>query len=344
MDFTLTDLKNKHLTEAERYCLEKLLQSNTKVSEIAKILGRHRSSIYREIKRGTLALRNSDWSERKAYSPYFSGQVRAEAKKKTGRKPQYNKTTSELFNHIQEKLDNKYSPDVIAGILKREGKYNICTQTIYNYINNGRLRYKEYKKRCRRAKKVTPRIAYNNTRGRSIEKRPFELTERIFGHWEMDTVLGMRGTKGALLVLTERLSRHEIIAKLADKTQNSVKIALDGIEQEYGSLFTHVFKSITVDNGTEFLDMESLEQSICNSESKRTTLYYAHPFCSHERGSNENNNKLIRKFIKKQTDIGRLSHERIKKIEEWMNNYPRKIFGYRTSKEIFEENLAKLCV
>ena len=211
-------------------------------------------------------------------------------------------------------------------------------QTIYNYMSLGILKSAGYKRRVKKVKNKSG-IAHNNTRGRSIEERPFELTERIYGNWEMDTVVGRQGSKSALLVLTERLSRFEIIMKLKDRTQKSVISALDKLEKEYKDKFSLIFKSITVDNGVEFLDMAGLEKSVYDKLSKRTTIYYAHPYCSWERGSNENNNKLIRKFIKKKTDIKNFSSSYIKKIQDWINNYPRKLFNYKSAKDIFYENL-----
>ena len=307
MDTTLKTEKNKHLNASECYKLEILLKTKMKVSAIAKLLKRNISTIYREIKRGTVEFRNSDWSIREEYSAYYSLTIRQESMSKTGRKLLYTELSPDLLSYIQSKLDDKYSPDAISGELKKAGN--------------------------------KARIAYNNTRGRSIEERPFELLERIYGNWEMDTVVGKQGSKAALLVLTERVSRFEIIIKLKDKTQKSIIAALDNLEKEYKDKFSLIFKSITVDNGVEFLDMASLEKSVYNKVSKRTTIYYAHPYCSWERGSNENNNKLIRKFIKKKADIKNFSNSHIKNIQDWINNYPRKLFNYKSAKDIFYENL-----
>ena len=338
MDSTPILRKNKHLNASECYKLEVLLKAKMKVSEIAQILEKHISTIYREIKRGTVEFRNSDLSIRKEYSAYYSLNVRKELMSKSGRKLLYRDLHPELLSYIQSKLDDKYSPDAISGELKKAGIYTICAQTIYNYISLGILKSAVYKRHTKKAANKA-RIAYNNTRGRSIEERPFALRERIYGNWEMDTVVGKQGSKAALLVLTERVSRFEIIIKLRDKTQKSIIAALDKLEKEYKDKFSLIFKSITVDNGVEFLDMASLEKSVYNKVSKRTTIYYAHPYCSWERGSNENNNKLIRKFIKKKADIKNFSNSHIKNIQDWINNYPRKLFNYKTAKDIFYENL-----
>lgn len=253
MDIKPVLRKNKHLNSSECYKLEVLLKSNMKVEEIAKLLHRDISTIYREIKRGTVEFRNSDWSVRKEYSAYYSLNIREQLMSKTGRKLFYEKD-SLLLSYIQSKLDEKYSPDAISGELRHQGISTISTQTIYNYISLGLLESVEYRQYIKQSKSKA-RIAYNNRRGRSIEERPFELKERVFGNCEMDTAVGKQGSKTALLVLTERVSWFEIIIKLRDKTQKSVMAALDKLEKEHKDKFSLIFKSITVDNGVEFLDM-----------------------------------------------------------------------------------------
>ncbi len=143
-----------------------------------------------------------------------------------------------------------------------------------------------------------------------------------------------RGSGAALLVLSERMSRQEIILKMPDKTQQSVRTMIDRLEQRYGTKFKEKFKTITVDNGSEFLDHEGIEKSIKDPKEKRVTVYYAHPYSSWERGTNENTNKLIRRFIPKGTDIGKISSKMVNTIEKWINNYPRKILGYKSANDI----------
>ena len=105
---------------------------------------------------------------------------------------------------------------------------------------------------------------------------------------------------------------------------------LDKLEKKYRGRFPMIFKSITVDNGSEFLDGERLERPILSPSSKRTSIYYAHPYCAWERGSNENQNKLIRRFVPKGTNIGKLSHKDVKRIQYWMNHYPRRRFAFQS--------------
>ena len=140
----------------------------------------------------------------------------------------------------------------------------------------------------------------------------------------MDTVVGKSGTKEVLMVMTERKTLSEIVRKISSKSQYCIVKELDKMERKMGSKkFRETFKTITCDNGCENLDFQGIERSIL-TKSKRTKVYYAHPYSAWERGSNENANKLIRRFIPKGADIGKFSHERIKVIEHWINNYPRR--------------------
>ena len=126
------------------------------------------------------------------------------------------------------------------------------------------------------------------------------------------------------------MTREEIIIKIKGKNNEYVVKAINGLERKYGKRFYNKFKTITFDNGTEFMDYESMEKS-CLRKGTRTKIYYAHPYCSGERGSNENNNRMIRRWIPKGTLIDDISNKFIKQIEEWLNNYPRDMFDYKSS-------------
>ncbi len=157
----------------------------------------------------------------------------------------------------------------------------------------------------------------------------------------MDCVLSGRGkSKAALLTLSERMSRKEYIFKMPFKSQTCVSKVINSLERKLGlKKFIKTFKSITVDNGNEFLHFPILEASILQKNKQRTKIYYAHPYSSWERGTNENLNKMIRRFIPKGSDISALPNSMIKRIEQWLNNYPRKILGYKTPNEIQQELL-----
>jgi len=250
-----------------------------------------------------------------------------------------------LAKHIESRIKkDKYSPDAVIGEIKEKGlkfEVSICTKTLYNYIDNevfANITNKDLpvKRSRKKGQYRKVRVSLTNLRGTSIEERPAHIENRTeYGHWEMDCVVGKQGTSAAtLLVLTERMTREEIIRKMPDRTQASIKQELDKLERRHRKRFSQKFKTITVDNGPEFLNSLELEASVRDLGKKRVKLFYAHPYSSWERGSNENANKLIRRFIPKGTDINNYSAEEIRRIEHWMNNYPRKIHGYKSAKEM----------
>ena len=189
------------------------------------------------------------------------------------------------------------------------------------------------------------RIQKRRSAGTSIEMRPVDILSReYFGDWEMDTVKGIRGkTKGCLLVLTERKTRNELTFKLPDQKAASVVAVLDDLEDLLGNDFSNVFHTITVDNGVEFADFEGMQKSKMRS-GNRTSVYYCHAYSSCERGSNENANRLIRRHAPKGADLDQLTHDDVKTIQRWINNYPRKLLGYRTSGELFQAEVAAIGV
>lgn len=336
--------KGKHLTERERYQIEVLTKEKMIPKEIAKRLGRHRRTIEREVYRGKVWLLKSDLTYKKEYcadTAQMIYQKNAQNKGPTLKIGHDHKLAQHIENRI---INNKYSPDAVIGEIKEKGlvfKTQICTKTVYNYIDKGiflnvtnkDLPVKRDKKKGI-YKKVS--IAHKNLKGTSIEERCESIDNREeHGHWEMDCVEGKQGgSSTVLLVLSERKSREEIIRKMNEKTQECVKREMDRLEKSYKNKFYSTFKSITVDNGSEFLDFKGLENSVLKDGNKRTKLYYAHPYSSWERGTNENSNKLIRRFIPKGVDIGKISIEEIKRIEQWINNYPRRIFCYKTANEM----------
>ena len=183
--------------------------------------------------------------------------------------------------------------------------------------------------------------------GESIEQRPEEIDEREeFGHWEGDTVYsgkGKRKTTRALLTLTERKTRKEIIIAIPNRKVETVVKALDALERKLGARrFRAIFKSITFDNGTEFAAAEELERSCVNKRLPRTKVYFCHPYSSWERGTNENTNGMIRRRFPKGTNFAAVTNAQIAQAENWINNYPRKILGYKSSEIVFRECLREL--
>lgn len=348
----------KDFTERERYELELYLKEHYKPKEIAKKMNRHYNTIYNEIKKGKVTLLKSDLSTHSVYCADTSQKIYEKNQNEKGR-PLKIGNDLKLIQYIEYKIKHeKWSPDVIIGKLKQQKKDSIypfktiiCTKTVYNYIDqglflnivNGDLPVKREKKK-RRYDKIS-KIDTKNLKGLSIEKRPSHINDReIFGHWELDTVVSghKNDGKASLLVFTERKTLKELVFKMKDRSQKEVIRIMNQIERRYTAKgFREVFKTITCDNGTEFLDWRSLERSIHN-KMPRTKIYFCHPYSSYERPQNENQNKLIRRWIKKGEDIGNYTEKEIKKIQNWINNYPRKKYNYQSSNEILK--LEKLSI
>lgn len=342
--------KYKQLTKAKRLQLEALNQAGLSKRKIADQLGVHISTIYRELKRGEYEHLNTDYTTTISYSSDLSQKKHDENMKAKGGELKIGKNIA-LADYIEHKIiDDKFSPGAVSGTLKNgEVDFNITLskQTIYSYIEKGIFRNLTNKDLpVKRNKKHTNynKVQKRKNAGTSIEDRPAEIdTREDFGNWEMDTVVGKQGvSKQSLLVLTERKTRSEIVRLLPQHTAQAVVSALDGIELDMGfNMFHRIFKTITVDNGTEFSDAEGIARSITKNK-PRVDVYYCHPYSSYERGTNEVTNKLIRRHVPKGTDMDYLTPEHVQKIEDWINAYPREMFGWRSSADLYKEEIRKL--
>lgn len=342
----------RHLTRSDRLVIDTMLLDGKKKQEIADRIGVSVRTIYREIKRGRYIHRNSDWTEEERYSPDIAHQKYRENLKAKGPALKIG-SDLEFADYIEDRIANDgYSPEAVLGEIKQKGlqfRTMVSKTTLYRYIDMGlfltitnkNLPVKGRKKR--KYKKVHKQA--RASAGDSIEKRPDEVESREeFGHWEMDTVVGKRGkSKNSLLVMTERKTRQEILIKMAEHTMEQVCTALDSLEWKWKSLFPVVFRSITVDNGSEFGNCAGMEQSAIG-EGKRTKIYYCHPYSSYERGSNEVQNRMVRRKIPKGTVFDDKTDEEIQNIENWMNNYPRRMFGYQSAQMLFDAEVAALSI
>lgn len=332
----------KHITEKERYQIEILLKEGYKPQQIADILNKCVRTIYYEIKRGKTVQRESrTWTEKEVYLADVAQRKYEEHKSNCGRNLKIG-NDYKLIEYIEYWIGKeRYSPYAVLRKIKNKQlsfKAEICVKTLYNYIdqnlflNISNKNLPAKKAGIKRPYKRT--VALNNIKGRTIEDRPKNILKRTeYGHWELDTVVGGKNKgKACLLVFSERMTREEIIMKLESKTSAAVVQALNRLEKEKGEKkFRETFKTITCDNGCEFLDFLHMQKSRRNKTLPRTQVYYCHPYCASERGTNENTNKLIRRWIPKGADIGAISQQEIKRIEHWINNYPRKIFEGKSS-------------
>lgn len=332
----------RYFTFYERTKIETYLEQGLKPTEIAERLNRSHTAVYREIKRG---MTEQIDTHLKPYRKYFAetGQRKQDKRghnKGAKIKLENEKSTLEMIGRlITEEKAAPYAVGVILG--KSESHTPVCTATLYSYVHKGIIpdvSDKDLTYRINRKKKKEKghtRIRYQKSGANSIDDRPGEIGGRTeYGNWEMDTVYsGKDKSKSCLLVLTERQTREERIYRIKDRTAQSVLDRIDGIEKEIGAEnFACTFRTITADNGGEFALHVDIEKS-CLTGGKRTTLYFCHPYASYERGSNENANKLIRKYIKKGEDIGEYTDAQIKEIEDRINNYPRRLFGGLSTNE-----------
>jgi IS30 family transposase len=340
--------KGKHLTRDERIVIERMSRGGRPPRDLAAVLGRHARTIERELERGRVKHKDTELREKYVYSSDRGQDVHDF--NATARGPGLKLGSNyELAEFIRCRIvDHEESPDVVAFRMRQAGMEQVvCTKTIYNYIDQDVIpgvsneSLWEKRKRRKQLKKSVRRVAKRISRGQSIDQRPIGAkTREEFGHWEIDLVVGpTHGSNAALLTLVERKHRRIIIRKIPDKTQASVLKAIRGIERHYGTRhFRRIFKSITADNGSEFLDFEALEASDF-SKQQRTQIFYAHPYSSWERGSNENANRMLRRFVAKGLDIAKFTRKRIREIEAWINDYPRKLLKYMTPNELFSNEL-----
>ena len=258
--------KHKHILRDDRYVIGQMLKAGQSKAAILSVIGCTRKTLDWEIERGTWQRMDGRIYE---YEDVYSWDVaqrkhEANGKNKGGYAKINDAPELRLFLEYQIKT-HKYSPEAALLKVKEEGfPVFITVKKLYNNIDSGEINVSRkdlLRKEVWKQAKETPRKASNNLKGESIDNRPAEANERLeYGHWEMDLVVSCKGGKGAWLTLTERKTRHEIIIRLPDKSQKSVKCAPDRLERRFSCGFKKKFKTITTNNGSEFLDFESLQK------------------------------------------------------------------------------------
>lgn len=342
----------KHLTYAERNKIEAYLEQNLSYREIGRRLGHHHSTISKEVKHGTVRqIKQRQIAPSGKVYEYTCEKYSAEAgqyrydmaRSKCGRLPKW-LDLAEFMNWADEQmLDHHWSPESVIGHAKQHDLFPDsdlpCVTTLYTWIDRGIMQTKNIdllEKTSRRTtnNKRTPQKS--STLGTSIDERPQEVeTRETFGHWEIDTVIGAKdATDDVLLTLVERQSRFEYLVRIPNKSAKAVQCALIQLMEQLGEEANHLFKSITSDNGTEFTGLEEILPPYVD-------VYYCHPYSSWERGTSENQHKLIRRFIPKGQRIDSLSDTQIRRIQQWMNDYPRKQHHFATAHDLFAKAYAR---
>ena len=334
--------KQHYMTEHERYKLEAYLQAGRGVSWIARKLGFCRQTIYNEMKRGAYFHR-VEWVDEERYSADKGQQVHAYNQTAKGR-PLKIGTDRKYAVFLERKMlgvqdsgkvdrRKRHSPAAALELARRAGfETSVCVGTLYSYIDKrvflnlsnkdlwekGRVKQKKQKVR-RSPHPLLP----------SIEDRPEIINQRgELGHKEIDLIVGCEGSKAATLTMTDRKGRTELAYKIPDKRAASVRAVFDRLERKMGKRrFREMFKSITTDNGPEFLEYDLLTKSIFGG--KRFEVYYCHSYSAWEKGTNENHNRLMRRFFPKGTDFTKVSQRSIQEAVDFLNHYPRKLLGWK---------------
>lgn len=324
------------LTIEEREIIQEMWWKKESVRAIARRLNRNPSTISREL--------TKNFPLKKRYTPRLAHQKALKNRTSRGR-------TLRLKNQfIRRKtiewLRGGYSPEQISGRLRLEYKQTISHEAIYQYIysqvhRNGygdmkpgyhdlrqylKRRHKRRQKKGMRKSEKVPKF-----NGISIEKRPKHIEKRkTIGHWEGDSVISGKSKTG-LNTLVERKTGLVFISKIQNGTAEETSKA---VIKKLGLLSSEYAKTLTLDNGSENAGWKDIETSL------DMKTYFAHAYCSGERGTNENTNGLIRWYFPKGTDFATIEDEDIKRVESLLNNRPRKRLGWRTPLEVFTSGVA----
>ena len=344
-----TTLDSKNIQQIHRGAIAMALKKGDSVSEIARNLGFSRQSIHNEIKRGTVQKLDSLYNTYTTYDAYKAQSNADRCSHYKGRLLKIDDIKG-LQEFIESKIKDKYSPEVIENEIKKayeagEFSNKICFKTIYNLIEGKKLNVSSEdliygQKRHKKAHKQEKMHEKPNG-GESIELRNDISDREEFGHWEIDCVVGHReGKSTSLMTLVERKTRFGITVLIPRKNKKSIVNALKKIKSKFGKYFYDIFKTITADNGCEFKDAQGM--SLALKCGKKVKIYFAHAYHSWERGSNENFNRMIRRYYPKGTDFCKITNKELQIVIDKINNYPRKQFGFESSLSKFNTELSKI--
>lgn len=314
-------MKYHQLTEHERYLISSLRKAGHPVAEIARVLGRHPSTIYREYRRNSTQVRNC-----LTYCPSKAQERRNGRLRRSRRGPRHE---AWQYARIEALLRQQWSPEQIAGTLSKQDEFRISFQSIYRHVRRdwraGGTLYMELRRRYKRRKRHYGLERRGRLQGkRLIDERPAEIEARaVVGHWEIDTVMGASWEKPCIVTLVERATGYVLIGKLPNRTTKALNARTIAMMQTASA----PFQTITSDNGTEFHGYPQIEAAT------GTTVYFARPHHPWERGTNENTNGLIRQYLPKGQSMAKLSQQQCDAIAHTLNTRPRKRHGYDTPRQ-----------
>ncbi|HAP4164472.1 TPA: IS30 family transposase [Enterococcus faecalis] len=307
--------KYTHLTDIERNAIAYYLNQGLNYSEIGRLLDRNNATIGREVKRNS--------KENGQYEPAYA---QASAEERLSSRKTCEKLTSEIKEQINQSLSLNWSPMSISGVYRKQEKNFPSFCSIYRYIHDGKVGSKQLLRR--KGKPFKRSFEVNRMKGgKSIHERPTEANNRQrLGDWEIDTVVGPKGTTAAIVTVVDRCSR-KLLAQVAPdrKAATVTQRLLDMLKNE-------VVCSLTADNGKEFSNYEELEEKL------QVPVYFADPYCSWQRGTNENTNGLLREYIPKGKDIAQVTQEELDRYVYLINTRPRRIFGFCTALDQYKSS------
>jgi transposase, IS30 family len=307
----------RQLAREQRYQIYALMKAGQNQSQIAVVVGCHKSTISRELRRNC---------GQKGYRPYQADELAFDRQCDAYRA----RIAPQTWQQVERLLRQEWSPEQIAGRLKLEKQPTVSHECIYLYVYADKRRGGTLHRHLRSQKKQRKRYGGYIRRGQipnrtSIDKRPKIVASKgRFGDWEADTIVGARH-KGGILSVVERKSKLTRLRKLASKAAAEMK---DTSIELLGPLAAKVH-TITVDNGKEFCQHEQIAAGL------QARIYFAHPYSSWERGLNENTNGLVRQYFPKKHDFVGITNAEVQRVAELLNNRPRKTLGYRTPNEVF---------
>lgn len=307
----------KQLACEQRYQIYALMKEGHNQTQIAANLACHKSTISRELRRNRGL---------KGYRPYQADELAYDRQCAAYR----SRIAWETWQEVERLLRQQWSPEQIAGRLKLEQQPTVSHECIYLYVYAEKRRGGTLHRHLRSQKKQRKRYSGYLRRGQipnrtSIDQRPQIVASKgRFGDWEADTIVGARH-KGGILSAVERKSKLTRLRKLATKGAAEMK---DNTIELLSPLAAKVH-TITVDNGKEFCEHELIAAGL------QARIYFAHPYASWERGLNENTNGLVRQYFPKKYDFARFTNADLQRVEDLLNNRPRKTLGYRTPNEVF---------
>ncbi len=321
----------KQLTPQERDRIYQLYQDGKTQAEIAKELGRNKGTISRELKR--------NWHQ--IFDEYLpdTAQRKADRRKAMGRKRHYLDRFPRLKAHVLARIKAGWTPDLIAGELRQQKACFLAKESIYQFVyslEGRKLNLRQYLPRAHRIRRRRNGRKHRKVviPGRvDIARRPKLVAARSqFGHWEGDSV-SYQGHSQRLATQVERKSRFLVV--LRPKTNGAGERA-SLINNKFSSFPAQARRSITFDNGLEFAEHQQVTATL------GTKVYFAKPYASWQRGSNEHANGILRRYLPRTTDLDLLTDKELQDVVNRINDRPRKILDYRTPKEVFNRELSKL--